>query len=65
MRVEILLTVVQADICGSSSKGFFSAGPTESIRAVVEVGVDNQFTELDRALDKSAAVVRGSRIRHR
>jgi hypothetical protein len=50
----MILTVVQADICSSSSK------PTESIHAVVEVGVDDRFTELDRTLDESAAVVRRS-----
>jgi hypothetical protein len=46
--------ITQADICSSSTE------PTESIHAVVGVGVDNRFTELDRTVDESAAVIRGS-----
>jgi hypothetical protein len=56
----MILTIVQADICSSPNKSTFSSEPTESIHAVVEVGVDDRFTEFDRTLDKSAAVVRGS-----
>jgi hypothetical protein len=54
----MILTIVQADIGSSSSKSFFSTEPTESIHAVIEVYVDDRFTELDRTLDESAAVVR-------
>ena len=54
----MILTVVQADIGSSPSKRFFSGEPTESVHAVIEVYVNDRFTELDRALDKSTAVVR-------
>ena len=54
----MILTVVQADIGGSSSKRFFPGEPTESVHTVIEADVDDRFSELDRTLDKSAAVER-------
>ena len=59
LSFEVILTVVQADISSSSGKRFFSGQPTESVYAVIEAYVDHRFTELDRTLDESAAVVRG------
>ena len=56
----MILTIVEADIGSSSGKSFLSSEPTEGIHAVVEVYVDDWFTELDRTLDKSAAVVNRS-----
>ena len=56
----MVLTVVQSDIGSSSSESFLSAQPTEDVQAVVEVYVYNWFTEFDRALNKSAPVVRRS-----
>jgi hypothetical protein len=55
--IEIILTIMQADICGTSSKSLFPTEPTESVHAVIEVYVDHRFTELDRTLDESAAVI--------
>ena len=55
--IEMIHTVVQADIGSSSSKRFFSSEPTESVQAIVEVYVDHRFADLDRTLDESAAVV--------
>jgi len=60
MIIEMIHTVVQADIGSSSSKRFFSSEPTESVHAIIEVYVDHRFTDLDRTLDKSAAVVNRS-----
>ena len=45
--VEIILTIVQTDVGGPSSKSFFSGKPTKSVQAVVEVHVDDRFAELD------------------
>jgi len=53
----MILTVVQTDIGSSSGKRFFSSEPTESVHAVVEADVDDWFAELDRTLNKSAAIV--------
>jgi len=53
----MILTVVQTDIGSSSSERFFSSEPSESVHAVVEADVDDRFAELDRTLDKSAAIV--------
>ena len=47
MLIEMILTVVQTDIGGSSSKSFFSCEPAKCIHAVVEVYVYDRFTELD------------------
>ena len=55
-----LLTIVQADVGGSSSEGFFSGEPTESVHAVVEVYIDDWFAELNRTSNESAAIVRRS-----
>ena len=57
--IEIILTIVQTDVGSPSSKSLFSGKPTESVHAVVEVYVDNRFTELDRTLNDSATIVRG------
>ena len=54
--VETMLTIMEADIGSSSSKSFFSSEPTESVHTVVEVYVDDWFSELDRTLDESAPV---------
>jgi hypothetical protein len=54
--IEITLTIMQADVCGTSSKSLFSTEPTESIHAVIEVYVDHRFAKLDRTSDESAAV---------
>jgi len=59
LSIGVILTVVQADIGSSSGKRFFSSEPTESVYAVIEAYVDHRFTELDRTLDESAAIVRG------
>ena len=56
----MILTIVEADIGSSFGKNFFSSEPTESVHAVVEVYVDDRFTEFDRTLDESAAIVRRS-----
>ena len=56
--IEMTLTIVQADISSSSSKSFFSSEPTEGVHTVIEIYVDDRFTQLDRTLDESAAVVR-------
>ena len=53
----MILTVVQADIGSPPSKSIFPSEPTESVHAVIEADVDHWFSELDRTLDKSAAVV--------
>jgi len=45
--IEMILTVVQADIGGSSGESFFSGEPAESIHAVVEVYIDDWFAELN------------------
>jgi len=45
--IEMILTVVQADICSSSSKRFFPTEPTKNVPAVVEANVDDRFAELD------------------
>jgi len=42
----MILTVVQADIGGSSGESFFSGEPAESIHAVVEVYIDDWLAEL-------------------
>ena len=57
---ETILTVVQSDIGSSSSESFFSTKPTEGVYAVVEVYVDDWFTELDRTLDESVVIERRS-----
>ena len=49
--IEMILTIVQADIGSSSGKSFSSSEPTESVRAVVEVHVDDWFAKFDRTLD--------------
>ena len=56
--IEMILTVVQANIGSSSSKCFLSTEPTKSVQAVIEVYVDHRFAEFDRSLDESGAVVR-------
>jgi len=58
--IKTILTIVEADIGSSSGKNFLSSEPTESVHAVIEVYVDDRFSELDRTLDESAAVVRRS-----
>ena len=41
-------------------QALLSSEPTESVHAIIEVYVDHRFADLDRTLDKSAAVVDGS-----
>ena len=53
-----MLTIVQPDIGSTSSESLFSSEPTEGIQAVIEVYVNDRFSELDRALNESAAIVR-------
>ena len=60
MIIEMIPTIVQADIGSSSGKRFFASEPTESVHAIIEVYIDHRFADLDRTLDKSAAVVDGS-----
>jgi len=43
----MVLTIIQSDIGSSSSENFLSGQPTESVHTVVEVYVDDRFTELD------------------
>jgi hypothetical protein len=56
--IDITLTIIQAIIGSSPSKSLFPSQPTESIHAVIEVYVDDRFTELDRTLYDSAAIIR-------
>ena len=57
MIIEMIPTIVQADIGSSSSKRFFASESTESVHAVIEVYIDHRFADLDRTLDESTAVV--------
>ena len=58
--IEIILTIVQTDVGSPSTKSLFSGKPSEGVHAVVEVYVDDRFAELDRTLDDSGTIVRGS-----
>jgi len=54
----MILTIIQSNISSPPSERFLSAQPTEGVHAVVKVYVYDWFAEFDRALDKSASVVR-------
>ena len=55
--IEMTPTIVQADVGNTRGKGFFPSEPTEGVHTVVEVHVDDRFTELYRALYNCAAVI--------